>query len=67
MLRCEAREALAIHHEHRVKDLRRARMLVLDVLAEAPLARFRAAAEHRLKRIETKLARSAPGPLIDQV
>jgi hypothetical protein len=39
---------------------------VLDVLADAPVARFRAAAEHRLKRIEMKLARSAPGPLLTQ-
>ncbi len=66
VLRREAREALAIHHEHKSKDLDSARMLVLDVLADAPVARFRAAAEHRLKRIETKLARSAPGPLLTQ-
>jgi uncharacterized protein len=67
VLRREAREALAVHHEHRSKDLRRARMLVLDVLADGPVARFRAAAEHRLKRIETKLARRHYRPLIDQI
>ena len=33
-LRREAREALAIHHEHRSRDLQTARSFVLDVLAE---------------------------------
>ena len=67
VLRREAREALAIHHEHRSKDLHRARTFVLEVLAEAPVARFRDAAEHRLKRIEGKLARREYRPLIDQI
>jgi uncharacterized protein YprB with RNaseH-like and TPR domain len=65
LIRREAREALAIHHEHRSRDLRTARMFVLDALAEVPAARWRDRAEHRLRRIEGKLARSAPGPLID--
>ncbi len=55
-LRREAREALAIHHEHRSRDLQSARALVLDVLAEAPETRWRAEAEYRLRRIDRKLS-----------
>jgi uncharacterized protein len=58
-LRREAREALAIHHEHRSHDLPAARSLVLDVLADAAGDRRREAAEYRLRRIERKLARPA--------
>ncbi len=54
-LRREAREALAIHHEHRSRDLETARTLVIDALSEAPPARWRAHAEHRLHRIDRKL------------
>lgn len=53
-LRQEAREALAIHHEHRVRDLRAARAFVLEALAEG-MGRRQAAAEHRLRRIDRKL------------
>jgi uncharacterized protein YprB with RNaseH-like and TPR domain len=56
VLRREAREALAIHHEHRSRDLQRARMFVLDVLAEGACVRTRASAEYRLQRIERKLS-----------
>jgi uncharacterized protein YprB with RNaseH-like and TPR domain len=60
--RREAREALAIHHEHRLRDLHAAKSLVLDALAESPGQRYRAQAEHRLRRIERKLAsREQPG------
>ena len=54
-LRREAKEALAIHHEHRLKDLQAARQHALDLLAEglANPARVR----HRLDRLERKLAR----------
>ena len=54
-LRREAKEALAIHHEHRLKDLQAAREHALDLLAEgiANPARVR----HRLDRLERKLAR----------
>jgi uncharacterized protein YprB with RNaseH-like and TPR domain len=55
-LRREAREALAIHHEHRSRDLDTARLLVLDVLSEGAEARTRAAAEYRLRRIDRKIA-----------
>ncbi len=54
--RREAREALAIHHEHRSRDLRTARSFVLDVLAEGFGTRTRADAEYRLRRIERKLS-----------
>jgi uncharacterized protein YprB with RNaseH-like and TPR domain len=54
-LRREAREALAIHHEHRSRDLQSARMFVLDALAENPASRWREQAQYRLKRIEKKL------------
>ena len=63
-LRREAREALAIHHEHRSRDLHAAKSLVLDALAENAGARVRAAAEYRLQRLERKLAVRQPGGLI---
>lgn len=63
-LRREAREALAIHHEHRSRDLRTARTLVLDVLAENAEARLRERAEYRLQRLERKLAVRGEGGLI---
>lgn len=56
VLRREAREALAIHHEHRSRDLQTARLMVLDVLAEGAGERVRQAAEYRLQRLERKLA-----------
>jgi hypothetical protein len=54
-LRREATEALAIHHEHRSKDLQVARQHALDLLSDAGAnpARVR----HRLERLERKLAR----------
>ncbi|HXG88117.1 MAG TPA: ribonuclease H-like domain-containing protein [Vicinamibacterales bacterium] len=64
MLRREAREALAIHHEHRSRDLQAARSMVLDVLAEGSGSRWRDQAEHRLNRIERKLAVRREGGLM---
>jgi uncharacterized protein YprB with RNaseH-like and TPR domain len=64
VFRREAREALAIHHEHRSRDLRTARTLVLDVLAENAGARAREAAEYRLQRIERKIAVREQGGLM---
>jgi uncharacterized protein YprB with RNaseH-like and TPR domain len=62
VLRREAREALAIHHEHRSRDLQTARTLVLDVLSEGTGERVRQAAQYRLQRLERKLAvRREPG------
>ncbi len=53
-LRREAREALAIHYEHRSKNLDRARQHALDLLAdpEANADRVR----YRLDRLERKLS-----------
>jgi uncharacterized protein len=47
----EAIEALAIHHEHRRRDLESARLF-----AKQNVARARKGAQHRLDRIERKLA-----------
>lgn len=58
MLRREAREALAIHFEHRARDFETARRLVLDLLSEHQAERRRADAQHRLQRLERKLGRS---------
>jgi uncharacterized protein YprB with RNaseH-like and TPR domain len=63
-LRREAREALAIHHEHRVRDLDGARTLVLEGLDDLGNDRQRARAAHRLARLERKLDRARPGGLI---
>ena len=60
-LRREAKEALAIHHEHRLKDLMTARKHALDLLSEGagPSARL----QHRLDRLERKLARYSDAAL----
>lgn len=63
-LRREAREALAIHHEHRVRDLGAARTLVLEALAEPLDGRRREDAERRLARLDRKIRRQPPGALI---
>jgi uncharacterized protein YprB with RNaseH-like and TPR domain len=54
-LRREAKEALAIHHEHRLKDLRAARQHALDLLADGVANPARV--QHRLDRLDRKLAR----------
>ena len=53
-LRRFAVEALAIHHEHREKDYEGAKELTLQLLEESSEAQ---AAEHRLSRLERKIAR----------
>jgi uncharacterized protein YprB with RNaseH-like and TPR domain len=58
--RREARHALAVHHEHRSRDLRTARMFVLDTLAENPSERWREEAKYRLARIDRKIGQTAP-------
>lgn len=62
--RREAREALAIYHEHRSRDLGAARALVLDVLKDDPLGRRKDAAENRLRRLERKIAVREQGGLV---
>src|SRR5688572_2508732 len=56
-LRREAREALAIHYEHRSKNLQTARQHALDLLADMG-ANHHQRVRHRLDRLERKLARS---------
>ena len=66
VLRREAREALAIHHEHRSRDLQTARSIVLDALADTAVPKWRERAEYRLQRLERKLSvRPAPRLPID--
>ena len=63
-LRREAKEALAIYHEHRSRDLGTARSLVLDVLKDDPMGRRKTEAEHRLQRLERKIAVREQGGLV---
>lgn len=51
----EATEALAIHHEHRVRDLAAAKMFALRSLETGPEAAWGDAVRHRLARIERKM------------
>jgi hypothetical protein len=53
----EAAEALAIHHEHRVRDLRAARDFALRSQADDASPSLRAAGRYRLARIERKMKR----------
>ena len=63
----EATEALAIHHEHRMRDLALARAFALrgldeDLTPAAPaIASWTRAVRHRLDRIERKLTNGAVG------
>jgi uncharacterized protein len=65
----EAAEALAIHHEHRARDLPMARRFALgslDALAAAPRPSLAAAARHRLARLERKIGEAEQnGQLLD--
>jgi tetratricopeptide (TPR) repeat protein len=54
-LRREALEALAIHHEHRAKDLEAARLFALRALDLADDARGMDKVRHRLGRLSRKL------------
>jgi hypothetical protein len=59
----EASEALAIHHEHRVRDLETARAFALRGLEDGVQPAWNEAVRHRLARIERKMGRlSARGP-----
>jgi uncharacterized protein len=58
-LRREALEALAIHHEHRVKDLEAARSFALEALRLAGDARRVEDVHHRLGRLTHKLGKSS--------
>lgn len=54
----EASEALAIHHEHRVRDLAAAKVFALRSLEIGEHARWAEAARHRLARIQKKMGES---------
>ena len=60
----EANEALAIHHEHRVRDLNGAKAFALRSLAEGKEVgsgeRWNDAVRHRLQRLERKMAAGPP-------
>jgi tetratricopeptide (TPR) repeat protein len=57
----DAMQALAIHHEHRVRDLAAAKLFALKSLDEGSDAAWGDAVRHRLKRIERKISeRRAP-------
>jgi hypothetical protein len=51
----EAARALAIHHEHRVRDLRAAQAFARHGLERSPGASHANALQHRLNRLERKL------------
>jgi len=61
----EAARALAVHHEHRSKDLRRARTFALHAARASATAAARAAAHHRVARLERKIGgvHRSEGPL----
>lgn len=52
----EAMEALAIHHEHRVRDLATAKQFALKSLDEGSDAAWGDAVRHRLKRLDRKIS-----------
>ena len=58
----EATEALAIHHEHRLRDPRTARAFALQSAPHQSTAARRLALQHRLARLESKLV-PQPAPL----
>ncbi len=60
-LRQEAREALAIFHEHKARDFETAHAHARQLLAEAERGKRREAVEHRLRRLERKLQRRTDG------
>jgi len=61
VLRHEAREALAIYHEHRARDLNTAHAHARQLFSNPVSGRQRDAAEHRLRRLERKLGRKTMG------
>jgi uncharacterized protein YprB with RNaseH-like and TPR domain len=62
-LRREAKEALAIHYEHRSKNLQAARQHALDLLSDIDANHGRV--RHRLDRLDRKLAACTPSLPID--
>jgi uncharacterized protein YprB with RNaseH-like and TPR domain len=62
-LQHEAAEALAVHHEHRLRSLRSARHLAMQSLQFGLTTTRRQATEYRLARLDRKLARVEPATL----
>lgn len=58
-LRHEASVALAVHHEHRVRDLPQAQQFAVSALQAEPQPARRRAAEHRLTRLQRKIDATA--------
>ena len=56
----EAAEALAVHHEHRVRDLPRARSFAVRSLAYEHGHCARTALRYRLARLDRKMEVSGP-------
>jgi uncharacterized protein len=54
----EATEALAIHHEHRLRDLVKAKSFAMRALEEGSRPAHDTAARHRLARLEKKMERT---------
>jgi hypothetical protein len=61
-VRREALEALAVHHEHRAKDLEAARTFARRALDLAHDARHSEDVQHRLGRLDRKLTRGPQSP-----
>jgi len=59
----EAAEALAVHHEHRLKDLTGARAYAMRSLAAGVREEWQQNVRHRLARIDRKLAGRTSGSL----
>jgi uncharacterized protein len=64
-LRAFAIEALAIHHEHRERDLTAARELALFALEEDGMASHADGMRHRLARLDRKLSKKQNAQLFD--
>ena len=57
----EAAEALAIHHEHRIRNLAAARTFALQSLDAGTTQGWNEGVRHRLARLDRKLSGAAPG------
>ena len=55
----DANEALAIHHEHRLRDLAAAKTFALRTLDHEPQPGWRQAVRHRVARIDRRMERQA--------
>jgi hypothetical protein len=62
----EASEALAVHHEHRLRDLQAARSFALESLRLPGTPARREALQHRLARLERKIGDGRIRPLFGE-